>query len=118
MCVCEEKPELHVVSFSGGKDSTAMVCGMKDRGMKIDIILYCDTGLEFPAMYEHINRVEQYVGIPITHLKAEKPFEYWFLEHEPKRKNPKLQGLKEYSWAGCKNRWCTKELKTNVIYLI
>lgn len=116
MCVCEEKPELHVVSFSGGKDSTAMVCGMKDRGMKIDIILYCDTGLEFPAMYEHINRVEQYVGIPITHLKAEKPFEYWFLEHEPKRKNPKLQGLKGYSWAGCKNRWCTKELKTNVIY--
>lgn len=91
--MCEEKPELHVVSFSGGKDSTAMVCGMKDRGMKIDIILYCDTGLEFPAMYEHINRVEQYVGIPITHLKAEKPFEYWFLEHKPKRKNPKLQGL-------------------------
>ena len=43
VCVCEEKPELHVVSFSGGKDSTAMVCGMKDRGMKIDIILYCDT---------------------------------------------------------------------------
>lgn len=93
-----------------------MLCGMKDRGMKIDLILYCDTGLEFPAMYEHINRVEQYVGIPITCLKAEKTFEYWFLEHEPKRKNPELQGLKGYSWAGCHNRWCTKELKTNVIY--
>lgn len=114
--MCDEKPELHVVNFSGGKDSTAMVCGMKDRGMKIDLILYCDTGLEFPAMYEHIKQVERYVGIPITVLRAEKPFEYWFLEHEPKRKNPKLQGLKGYSWAGCKNRWCTKELKTNVIY--
>lgn len=33
-----------------------------------------------------------------------------------KEKNPELQGLKGYSWAGCKNRWCTKELKTNVIY--
>lgn len=72
--MCDEKPELHVVSFSGGKDSTAMVCGMKDRGMKIDLILYCDTGLEFPAMYEHIKQVERYVGIPITRLKAEKTF--------------------------------------------
>lgn len=115
MCVCDDKPELHVVSFSGGKDSTAMLCGMKDRGMKIDLVLYCDTGLEFPGMYEHIKLVEQYVGLPITRLKAEKPFEYWFLEHEPKRKNPELQGLKGYSWAECKNRWCTKELKTNVI---
>lgn len=114
--MCDEKSELHVVSFSGGKDSTAMVCGMKDRGAKIDLILYCDTGLEFPAMYEHIKQVERYVGIPIMVLRAEKPFEYWFLEHEPKRKNPKLQGLKGYSWAGCKIRWCTKELKTNVIY--
>lgn len=113
MCV-KKKTELHVVSFSGGKDSTAMVCGMKDRGMKIDLILYCDTGLEFPAMYEHTKQVERYVGIPITRLKAEKPFEYWLLEHDPKRKNPALQGLKGYSWAGCKNRWCTKELKTNV----
>lgn len=115
VCVCEEKPVLHVVSFSGGKDSTAMLCGMKDRGMKIDMILFCDTGLEFPAMYEHVKKVEKYVGIPITMLRAEKPFEYWFLEYEVERKNPKYEGLKGYSWGSPRNRWCTKELKTNVI---
>lgn len=92
-----------------------MLLKMKEVGMKIDIIIWCDTGLEFPAMYKHINEVERFIGIPITRLKAEKTFEYWFLEHEPKRKNPELFGLKGYSWGGPKNRWCTRALKTTVI---
>ena len=49
------KPELHVVSLSGGKDSTAMLLRMLEEGMRVDIILFCDTGLEFPAMYEHLD---------------------------------------------------------------
>lgn len=107
--------KLNVVSFSGGKDSTAMLLMMVEKGIKIDLILWCDTGLEFPAMYEHVNKVEKYVGIPITRLKADKSFEYWFLEHKPKRRNPALQGMKGKSWATAQVRWCTKELKTNVI---
>lgn len=43
------KEQYHLVSFSGGKDSTAMLLGMLERDMKIDCILFCDTGLEFPA---------------------------------------------------------------------
>lgn len=35
-----EKPKLHVVSFSGGKDSTAMLLRMIEEKMPIDIILY------------------------------------------------------------------------------
>lgn len=49
--------EYHVVSFSGGKDSTAMLLKMTELGKPIDCILFCDTGLEFPAMYEHIKSV-------------------------------------------------------------
>lgn len=116
MCVCKEKPELHVVSFSGGKDSTAMLCGMKDRGMKIDLILYCDTSVEFPAMYEHIKQVERYVGIPITILRAEQTFEYLLLEHKvnvrDKENHPNDKG---YSFPGSRLRWCTSKLKTDVI---
>ena len=52
------KPKLHVVSFSGGKDSTAMLLRMIEEDYPIDIILYCDTGLEFPEMEEHIYKVE------------------------------------------------------------
>ena len=38
-----EKPILHVVSLSGGKDSTAMLLRMIEEGMPVDIILFCDT---------------------------------------------------------------------------
>ena len=45
--------------------------------MPIDEIIFCDTGKEFPAMYPHIVKVEQYIGIPITVLRAEKSFDYY-----------------------------------------
>ena len=34
------KEQYHLVSFSGGKDSTAMLLGMLERDMKIDCILF------------------------------------------------------------------------------
>ena len=45
------KKPLFVVSCSGGKDSTAMLLLMIERGMPIDMVLVADTGLEFPEMY-------------------------------------------------------------------
>ncbi|MEG0261382.1 MAG: phosphoadenosine phosphosulfate reductase family protein [Oscillospiraceae bacterium] len=51
------KPLFHVVLFSGGKDSAAMLLMMLEKKMSIDLILFCDTGFEFPAMYEHITKV-------------------------------------------------------------
>ena len=52
----------HIVQLSGGKDSTAMLLMMLEKGMPVDEIIFCDTGMEFPAMYEHLQRVEQYTG--------------------------------------------------------
>ena len=109
------KPKLHVVSLSGGKDSTAMLLRMLEEGWPVDLILFCDTGLEFEAMYHHIDKLERYIGLPITRLKSEKTFEYYFLEHSPKRKNPELADKKGFSWAGPRNRWCTAILKTRLI---
>ena len=40
-----DKPKLYVCSFSGGKDSTAMLLRLLEEGMPVDIILFCDTGL-------------------------------------------------------------------------
>lgn len=77
-----EKPKLHIVSLSGGKDSTAMLLGMIERKMPIDIILFCDTGLEFPDMYAHLDRlntdIKAKIGIEITTVRPEYPFEYYF----------------------------------------
>lgn len=72
----------HIISFSGGKDSTAMLLKMLENNMQIDEIIFCDTGKEFPQMYEHIKKVEDYIKRPITILKAEKSFDYYMFEHE------------------------------------
>lgn len=116
-----KKPKLHVVSFSGGKDSTAMLLRMIEEKMPIDIILFCDTGLEFPEMEEHVNKVEEYIGRPITRLKAEKDFMYWATEHKHVIKTDKAPNLKPgdtaigYGYPTLRARWCTKNLKTEVI---
>ncbi|MCM1277277.1 MAG: phosphoadenosine phosphosulfate reductase family protein [Lachnospiraceae bacterium] len=104
-----EKPKFNMVSFSGGKDSTAMLLGMIERKMPIDCVLFCDTGLEFPAMYDHINKFEKDTGIRITRIKAKHSFEYLMLEHRfvDRKGLPKVG----YSWADVQTRWCTSMLK-------
>lgn len=116
-----DKPKLHVVSFSGGKDSTAMLLRMIDEGMPVDLILYCDTGLEFPEMEEHIRKVEEYIGRPIERLSVDKPFMYWAANYEYILETDKIQGHKPgeivvgKGWPTRKIRWCTRILKTDVI---
>ena len=103
----------HIVSFSGGKDSTAMLLMMLEKGLQIDDIVFMDTGVEFSEMYEHINKVENYIGRPITRLKAEEDFEYMLLEYE--KKKGKNKGQKGYSFPDFRNRWCTNYFKQIVI---
>lgn len=116
-----DKPKLHVVSFSGGKDSTAMLLRMIEEKWPIDMILFCDTGLEFPELMDHVKKVEEYIGMNITVLKNPRGFMYWATEHERVIKSTKIPGLNPgdhafgYAWPSMFSRWCTKELKTNVI---
>jgi 3'-phosphoadenosine 5'-phosphosulfate sulfotransferase (PAPS reductase)/FAD synthetase len=46
--------KLLVVAFGGGTNSTAMLCGFRERGIKPDLILFADTGGEVPETYEHV----------------------------------------------------------------
>lgn len=104
-----------VASFSGGKDSTAMVLHMIELGEQLDEVITCDTGMEFPAMYEHIEKVRQVIeaaGIKYTTLKADKSFEYYLLDQPPTEKRDRI-GL---GWPGPYIRWCTKFLKTKLIH--
>ena len=94
--MADERKPLHVVSLSGGKDSTAMLLRMLEEGMPVDVILFCDTGLEFPALYRHLDRLERNIGHRITRIRPDKPFEYYFLEHESKKKSGEIR--KGYSW--------------------
>lgn len=104
------------VSFSGGKDSTAMLLHMMEIGEHIDEVINVDTGMEYPAMYEHIAKVRRIVeehGIRYTELRAEHSFEWYMFEKEvPSKKWGTTYG---YGWPGAYMRWCTKHLKTSVI---
>ena len=115
--------DLHVVSFSGGKDSTAMLLRLLESGMPVDMILFNDTGLEFEQLYDHINRVEQYItkytDVGITRVLPEQPFEFYFFDvHINHRKRTKFNerlgtdSHNGFSWPGPKMRWCTDRLKT------
>ncbi len=117
--------DFHAVSLSGGKDSTAMLLLMLEKDMPIDIVLFADTGMEFPEMYEHIHKLDEHLfherGLHITTLRHPRGFEYLMFE-EPKQKarsleNRKRLGVPPYGngWPGIRVRWCTGQLKTHLI---
>lgn len=121
----EEKREYHAVSLSGGKDSTAMLILMIEKEMPIDIVLNTDTGMEFPEMYEHLKKVDEYLfknrGIHITTLRHPKGFE-WLMFEEPKVKPSAIErrlrdhvSLYGNGWPGIRVRWCTGQLKTHLM---
>lgn len=93
--------------------------------MPIDLVLNADTGMEFPEMYEHLAKVDEYLyqkrGIHITTLKHPNGFE-WLMFEEPKQKEcailkRKEAGISLYGngWPGIKVRWCTGQLKTHLM---
>lgn len=102
----------HAVSLSGGKDSTAMLLMMLDRGMPIDEVVWFDGGWEFPEMHDHIALVERNTGVSVTRLKPEKSFDYWMFDHV--RTRGKYKGKAGWGWARPMARWCTK-IKTSTI---
>jgi 3'-phosphoadenosine 5'-phosphosulfate sulfotransferase (PAPS reductase)/FAD synthetase len=101
-----------IVSFSGGKDSTAMLHMMLERGEQIDEVIFFDTGWEFPQMLDHVDAVEKRTDMKITRLHPRKPFNYWLSEHPVKGRTGENKG-KVYrtgnGWPSPMRRWCTRE---------
>ena len=93
--------EYHILSLSGGKDSTALAFFMKENMPEIfekTELVFCDTECELPELYDYLNKIEIFLNKKITYIKPPKSFEhlydmYGHLPHPAKR-------------------WCTVELKT------
>jgi 3'-phosphoadenosine 5'-phosphosulfate sulfotransferase (PAPS reductase)/FAD synthetase len=49
------------VSFGGGTNSTAMLCGFRDKNIRPDFISFADTGAEMPHTYEHVAAMQAQV---------------------------------------------------------
>lgn len=114
------KPDYHVVSFSGGKDSTAMLLRMIELNYHIDEVVFCDTTMEFPGMIRHVEKVKKVVegaGIKFATVKSEHNFEYFLAEVDVpnRRKDSNHYGVPGYGWPSHKIRWCTRHLKLDLI---
>ena len=64
----------HIVQFSGGKDSTALVLWAKDQGWPFTAV-FCDTKHEHPATYAYIDQINrtQLDGALVTVCSAKYP---------------------------------------------
>ena len=96
--------QFHVVSFSGGKDSTAMLLMMIERGVRVDQVVFCDTTKEFPAMYDHIELVKKMIS-PIRITTAMFDYDYYFSEYMLTK--GKRTGERGLGWPFHGFRWCT-----------
>lgn len=46
------------VEFSGGKDSTALLFKLLEKGYHVDKVIRVDFGIDYPDLYRHIKDVE------------------------------------------------------------
>lgn len=95
---------MNIVSFSGGKDSTAMLLMMLEKEMPIDRVICVDTTKEFPQMYEHIEKVQAMIE-PLKIEIVKIDFDYWFGLHI--KTKGKRKGEAGYGFPDFRNRWCT-----------
>ena len=107
---------VYVASFSGGKDSTAMVLELIDKKYPLDEVVFFDTGWEFPQMYRHVEKIKTIVedaGIKFTTLHPKESFDYLLFDKPVKRRNGESQVGN--LWCGYKGmRWGTN-VKTRTI---
>lgn len=62
----------HVISVSGGKDSTATLLLALERCPAGSVVpIFCDTGNEHEETYAYLSYLEQALGVTITRLKAD-----------------------------------------------
>ena len=105
-----------ILSLSGGKDSTALLLMCLEKKEQIDEVITCDTGLEFPEMYDHLSKLKKIIndnGIKYTVLKSKESFDYMMLEKPIK--SDKYGDHVGLGWPSPNARWCTKYLKTELI---
>ena len=64
---------LGVLAYGGGVNSTALLVGLHQRGIPIDLILFADTDGELPSTYAYLPIMNQWLmdhGMPqITVVK-------------------------------------------------
>jgi len=92
-----EKKQRHILSLSGGKDSTALAIYMRDQVPNMEYV-FCDTGEELRETYEYLDQVEAFLGKKIIRLNDRAGFKHWLIVFGGYLPSPRM-------------RWCTRQLK-------
>lgn len=93
----------HVVSCSTGKDSVAILVLALENCKRENVIpIFCDTGNEHEAVYEHLSYLEQALNIKIVRLKAD------FTEQIARKRNFIARDQRTGRKNGKKLRWTNK----------
>lgn len=88
----------HILSLSGGKDSTALAIYMRDRVPEMEYV-FMDTGEELPETYAYLDKLEVYLQRPVVRLKNERAA---FAD---------LLAARRGFLPSAQARWCTEYLK-------
>jgi 3'-phosphoadenosine 5'-phosphosulfate sulfotransferase (PAPS reductase)/FAD synthetase len=92
------QPIRHILSLSGGKDSSALAVYLRDRIPNLEYV-FCDTEKELQETYDYLARLEAYLGKKITALK-----------HDGKGFDELLKSRRGFL-PSANVRWCTEYLK-------
>jgi len=92
-------PVRHILSLSGGKDSTALAIYMKNRVPEMEYV-FCDTEKELPETYEFLARLEAFLGRPIRRSVHEEGLGF-----------DALLRIRRGFLPSPQMRWCTEYLK-------
>jgi 3'-phosphoadenosine 5'-phosphosulfate sulfotransferase (PAPS reductase)/FAD synthetase len=103
----------HILSLSGGKDSSALAIYMRDREtwrrrlgktcqetsevVEMEYV-FCDTKEELQETYEYLDILEAFIGKRIVRLSDDRGFQHWLQVYGNYLPSPNM-------------RWCTRMLK-------
>jgi hypothetical protein len=88
----------HILSLSGGKDSTALAIYLRDRIPDMEYV-FCDTSQELQETYDYLERLEAYLGKNVVRLKQ-----------SPNAFDDLLKARRGFL-PSPQMRWCTEQLK-------
>ena len=115
------KKDYYVASLSYGKDSIAMLLKIKELGLPLDEVIFCEvmfnaeiSGIH-PRQLDFINKakpkLENILGIKINHLTAQRTYEEQF--YTLKRNGKRIGEI--YGFPVLIGAWCNGRLKLDVI---
>lgn len=83
----------HILCFSGGKDSTAMLITILEKNLPLDEILYVDVGdWMWENHQDHIKNIENKLNVQITQINIHEDL---------------IKGFERWGFPSFFNRWCT-----------